>query len=51
MIFMACDALVSGVSRPIAAFIARRTSGGRLVDVCVINSTMLSKKAVIMRRV
>ncbi len=51
MICMAWDALVSGASLPMAAFIASRTSGGRLVDVCVINSTMLSKKAVIMRRV
>ena len=39
------------LSRPVAAFMAARTSGGRFVDVCVINSTMLSKKACIMRRV
>ena len=45
MTAMAWAALVPGASMPVACFIAARTSGGRSVDVRVMRSTMLSKKA------
>ena len=45
MMAIACAALVPGTSCPVARVIAARTSGGRSVDVRVMRSTMLSKKA------
>ena len=44
MMFSAWEACVSGVSSRVAILIASRTSGGRLVEVCVINSTRLAAR-------
>ena len=45
MIVSACPARAAGSSVARAEAIAARTSGGRSVEVFVIRSTMLSKKA------
>src|SRR5690242_18743671 len=44
MMFSACEACVSGSSVPKAWVMASRTSGGRLVAVCVISSVRLSTR-------
>src|SRR6516165_4010231 len=44
MISRACEDCVRGVSEPAASDIAARTSGGKLVEVCVISSRRLAAR-------